>query len=121
MTEPTLQRDYGQPGTTRPVNDRMLVLVAYLLHLFGPLTAFVLNIAALVINYLRRDEALPDLAAHHRWMIRTFWWGLLWFMVCAILHLVLIGYFLSFILLFWWIYRHLRGLFVLYEHRSLPA
>ena len=34
---------------------------------------------ALIINYLRRaDEREPLFLAHHRYMIATFWWTLLW-------------------------------------------
>ena len=37
------------------------------------------SIIAVIINYVKRDEARGTyLESHFRWQIRTFWFGLLW-------------------------------------------
>ncbi len=36
-------------------------------------------IAAVIINYVKKDDVLNTwLASHFRWQIRTFWFGLFW-------------------------------------------
>src|SRR5690349_8828508 len=102
-------------------NERQIALVAYLLHLIGPFSAYLLNVAAVVINYLKRDTASETWATHHRWMIRTFWWGLVWFSLAILTFLVGVGVIIWFVLAVWWIYRHVRGLLALAENRALPV
>src|SRR5690554_5863581 len=71
-------------------SDRTLAVFAYILHLVGAVTG-VGSIIALILNYVRRDRfGIWD--THHRWMIRSFWWGLLWTIIGACLIFVLVGY-----------------------------
>lgn len=100
--------------------QRMLALVAYVLHLFGAIAA-VPSLIGLVINYLKRNQGDPDLGTHHRWMIRSFWWGVLWFVIGAILTLVLIGWAIMLVAWLWYIYRHVRGLLGLVDGRPMPV
>ena len=60
--------------------DRTMALVAYILHLIGSVTG-VLSIGALILNYFRRNDYADALASHHRFMIRTFWWTVLWLVI----------------------------------------
>ena len=62
--------------------------IAYLLHAIGYVLfmmwpAFV----GVIINYVKRGAARGGFAdSHHTWMIRTFWFGLLWYVLsCAVL------------------------------------
>jgi uncharacterized membrane protein len=84
-------------------------------------TAFVAtfpSIIAVIMNYVRRDEARGTyLESHFGWQLRTFWWAVTWlvgiFVLSAPLMLVLVG-FLTFgvgaaILGVWIIYRVARG------------
>jgi uncharacterized membrane protein len=113
----------ARPSPAQPagLNEKNLALIAYLLHLLGPLTVYLLNIAAVVINYVKRDEASPTWATHHRWMIHTFWWGLFWWVLAIVLAFVLIGFVIYFVVAVWWIYRHVRGLLALAENKPLPG
>ncbi len=108
------------PPPDAGVSEKNLVLIAYLLHLLGPLTVYLLNIAAVVINYVKRDEVSPTWATHHAWMIRTFWWGLPWFLLAYLTFIIGVGFLIWWILAIWWIYRHVRGLLALSENKSLP-
>jgi uncharacterized membrane protein len=120
MSEPSLQHDFGQSSGPPAIDERQLVFGAYVLHVIGPFTAFLLTIVAVVINYLKRDETSPLVASHHRWMIRTFWWGVLWYAISLVLCLVVIGFVLVAVVTIWWIYRHVRGLLALAEQKPMP-
>lgn len=101
-------------------NEKNLVLIAYILHLLGPLTIYLLNVAAVVINYAKRGESSPMWATHHAWMIRTFWWGLPWFLLAYLTFIIGLGFIIWWILAVWWIYRHVRGLLALSDNKPLP-
>ena len=88
----------------------------YALSLFGLVLP---SIAAIVINYLKRDMSTPLYRAHHQWMIRTFWWGLLWSIIGGVLSLAIIGWAVLFVVWVWWIYRLIRGFLALME--NLPV
>jgi uncharacterized membrane protein len=102
------------------LSDRNLAFLSYGLHLLGAFNGLS-SIVALVINYIKRDEVSPELASHHRWMIRTFWWGLFWCVISLVLALVLVGFLVYFVVVVWWIYRHVRGLLALSENKPLPV
>lgn len=108
------------PGPGKGVEEKHIVLLAYILHLLGAFT-LLSSIAALVINYIKRDEAGDLLNTHHRWMIRTFWWAVVWCVLATILALVLVGFLIYFVVVVWWIYRHVRGLLALSENKPLPV
>ena len=83
--------------------------VAYAL-LAGSLLTGVSGIAGVVIAYLKRDEAAGTLLeSHFRWIIRTFWWSLLWGVIGAISMLVLVGFVILFAAAVWFIYRDAKG------------
>jgi uncharacterized membrane protein len=72
------------------------------------------SIVAVVINYLKREEARGTyVESHFRWQIRTFWFALLWFALGALLFATFIGIPLALGLWlvagFWAIYRIARG------------
>ncbi len=103
--------------------QRMMALISYILHLVGSITALP-SLIALVINYLKRSRQLP-LNSHHRWMIRTFWWTILWMILGWILMITVILIPVAWIIFgvawLWWIYRHVRGLIVLLDGRDMPS
>lgn len=100
--------------------ERVTVLVCYGLHLAGSL-AVLPAIVALIVNYLRRDQAGEVLASHHRWMIRTFWWNLAWVLLGLITAAIYIGVAILLAVWVWWWYRHIRGLLALLDDRPLPG
>lgn len=100
--------------------DRTLVLAAYVLHLVGAIAGLP-SLIGLVINYLQRADCAEPLASHHRWMIRSFWWALLWVVVGAVLTLLIVGWGILGLAWLWYLYRHIRGLIALINGASLPA
>jgi uncharacterized membrane protein len=82
-TPRTVRLDLPLTATPLPAVPESSALAAawgaYGLHALGLVLPFVLwpSFIALLLNYLRRGRAGEGfLASHHRWMIRTFWWGL---------------------------------------------
>ena len=74
------------PGTK--LDLRTLTYVAYGLYALGFLSSGFLGIATLasvVLMYLKRaDVAGTFYAAHFDWLLRTFWWALLWMAISAL-------------------------------------
>jgi uncharacterized membrane protein len=82
------------------------------------------SIIAVVINYLKRDEAKGTfLESHFRWQIRTFWFSLLWCVIAAFLFITIVGIPLALIVLFaagiWAIYRIARGWLALRDRKPM--
>jgi uncharacterized membrane protein len=115
--------------------------VIYLLHAFSLLTgilgaatvigAFLIgwpSIVAVILNYVKRDEARGTwLESHFRWQIRTFWFGLLWVSICLLFVALTFGLGilvawlpLTFITI-WFIYRIVRGWVALQSRRPMYA
>jgi uncharacterized membrane protein len=115
--------------------------VIYLLHAFSLLTgilgaatvigAFLIgwpSIIAVILNYVKRDEARGTwVESHFRWQIRTFWFGLLWVMICVFFVIMTLGLgiFIAWIPLgfitIWFIYRIARGWIALNARRPMYA
>ncbi len=99
---------------------RTLMHVLYAMHTVSWLTFGVLAVIALLVNYIRRgDETEPFYAAHHRYMIRTFWWTVLWGLLTSPLYLLFIlpGALAHGIVGLWYLYRCLRGWLRLVDRR----
>src|SRR5262249_32257270 len=90
----------GAPrATAEPRPSRInLVHVIYALHAASLITGIIgtativgafltgwPSIIAVILNYVKRSEAAGTwLESHFRWQIRTFWFGLLWVMLCLL-------------------------------------
>ena len=98
---------------------KQITLVVYVLQALS--FAFgVTAIVGLVINYIKRDEAVGTIyESHFDWQIRTFWWGLLWSVVGVILAFVLIGFAVLFVVWIWAVYRVVKGFLKLND--NLPV
>ena len=99
--------------------DRTLVLVSYVLHLIGSV-AGVTSIIGLIVNYVKRDRYDEFFDSHHAWMIRSFWWAILWVVIGCITIFILIGWAILFFVWVWYIYRHVRGLINFLNGEPMP-
>lgn len=100
--------------------ERTVVLVCYVLHLFGAIAALP-SVIGLVLNYLKRAEAGELLGTHHDWMIRSFWWAVLWLLVGYATLLFLIGWAILGLSWLWYVYRHVRGLINFLNGEPMPG
>jgi uncharacterized membrane protein len=77
-------------------------------------------IAAVIVGYVKKDDAAGTwLESHFRWQIGTFWWGLLWGVIGAILAFVLVGFVVLFADAVWIVYRIVKGWLRLAERREV--
>jgi len=82
------------------------------------------SIIAVIMNYARRSATRGTyLESHFRWQIRTFWYALLWSVVCGLVMLTIIGIPLAVLGLaalgIWIAYRVIRGWLSLRDHRPM--
>lgn len=77
----TMTTTQGEAGTEASGKDA--AWIAYVLHAIGYLTAMMWPaLIGVIVNYLRRGDARGGyVSSHHAWMIRTFWYGLLWYLL----------------------------------------
>jgi len=86
----------------------------------------ILGIVAVIVCYVKRDSAAGTwVASHFTWLIRTFWWSLLWAMLGWFLFITLIG--IPFAVAIWiatsiWvIYRVVRGYMLYKDSKPIPG
>jgi len=99
------------------------------LPLIAPLTGL-LGIIGVIVCYVKRADAAGTwVASHFTWLIRTFWWSLLWavigWAVMLTLGLILIGIPIAIAVWFvaglWVIYRVVRGYLLYKDSKPIPA
>ena len=82
------------------------------------------------LAHVKRSEANGTwLASHYRWLIRTFWFSVLWGLVGAvifvILLIILIGPIIAWIIWFvtaiWVLYRRIRGYVLFKDSQPVPG
>lgn len=132
----TLTTQSPQP----PVNAALLVYALFAIAalagvashgfpLFAPLLGLI-GIVAVIIAYVKRGDAAGTwVASHFHWLIRTFWWSLLWAMlgglVLVTLGLILIGIPIAYAIwaadTIWVIYRVVRGYLLFHESKPVPG
>jgi len=95
-----------------------VALIVYVLYFIGYFTGITAIIGA-VMAHIQVDTAEPMLKTHYQFQIRTFWIGLLYLVVGFVLLFVLVG----FLVLFWWfiwsLFRNIKGVLALNEHRPI--
>jgi len=89
------------------------------------------SVAALIINYVKRDDARGTwLESHVSWQIRTFWWVLAWAVLIVLVSAPLVlllglglvtGWVGLAALGLWTIYRIARGWMRLNAHQPMPS
>lgn len=91
-----------EPGPTN-------AMVIYILYLAG-LVVGISGLVGIVLAYVNRGKAGGYVETHYTWLIRTFWIGLLYALVSAVLMLLAIGFLLMFAVAVWFIVRCIIGL-----------
>lgn len=100
-------------------SKKTLTTVIYALYaasFFVAITAVV----GIILNYLKQDEVRGTfLESHFRWQIRTFWYGLLWGVIGALLLFVLVGWVVLVANAVWLIYRIVKGWLNLNDNKPM--
>jgi len=104
----------------------LLIGITSAATIIGAFVFGVPSIIAIVINYLKREEARGTyLESHFRWQIRTFWFAVLWCLIGTMLIVTFIGIPFALAIFFatgiWVIYRIARGWRALRDRRPMYA
>ena len=125
-----------QPPTTSTLVAYLLFGLAAVTQVAGsglvvpaPLLT-IIGIIGVVIAYLQRADARGSwVESHLTWLIRTFWWSLLWsvvgWSVMLTLGLLLIGIPIALAIWFvagiWMIYRVIKGYLIFKDSKPIPG
>jgi uncharacterized membrane protein len=127
--------NFAEPAPTLVTVTHLVYALHSLSLLIGVTTAATIvgafvfgvpSLIAVVINYVKRQEARGTfLESHFRWQIRTFWFALLWCVLGGMLFISFIGIPLAMVILLaagvWAIYRIVRGWLALRERKPMYA
>ncbi|WP_116138003.1 DUF4870 family protein [Trinickia diaoshuihuensis] len=109
---------YRSPEAGRDLRTLTHILYAlFALHWFtGGLSILV----AIILAYLKRDDAAgTPYEAHMTWLIRSFWIALAGYVIGGALVFVVIGFVVLAAVTIWMIYRIVKGWLYLYENKPL--
>lgn len=113
------------PGDRRPTDLQSLkniATVVYALQVASFIPPFITYFIAVILNYIKREDARATwLESHFRWQIRTFWFGLPWFVLGFFTYIFIIGWFILFAASLWLIYRILKGWLNLNDGKPMYA
>ncbi len=105
----------------KSVSDKSLTTIIYALYALSVVIG-VSCLVAIIINYVKRDDVKGTwLESHFRWQIRTFWFSLLWGLIGFALTFVVVGIFVLFADLLWYIYRIVKGWIRLNDGKPMYA
>ncbi|MBF5009292.1 DUF4870 family protein [Burkholderia pseudomultivorans] len=125
------------PGDTdagRLSGLRTLTHVLYALYALHWFSGGITSVIAVIVNYVKRDDAAgTPYAAHFEWQIRTFWRTLIAYAIGVALILTVIGIVVSptillpvvlggmvmFVTSLWTLYRIIKGWLYLYDNKAL--
>lgn len=94
--------------------------VLYGLYAVSWFTAGLSSVVALIIDYVRRNDARGTIyATHATWRIRTFWFSLLWTVLSAPFIPIHIGFWMLGIVNIWMLYRIARGWLRLFDKKPV--
>jgi uncharacterized membrane protein len=120
MEDPGGRSPVSYGGTTDADRIRTLTHVLYGLYAVHWFTGGISGLVAIIIDYLKRpDAAGTPYAAHFEWQIRTFWLGLLGYVIGGVLVFVVIGFFILAAVSIWMLYRIVKGWLYLYDNKPL--
>ena len=91
-----------EPGKTN-------IQVIYVLYLASMIVG-ITSIIGVIIAYMNRGKAGGWIESHYTWAIRTFWMGILYSLIAAVLMIVGIGFLLIIAVAIWAIIRIVKGL-----------
>jgi uncharacterized membrane protein len=101
-------------------NNRNFVLVTYVLFAIGVFTGGIFTLVGVIMAYVKRaDCAGTYLETHTQWLISTFWWGMLWYVLSGLTVFIGIGFVGFFITSLWYLYRIIKGIVRFADSRAV--
>ncbi|TMH64745.1 MAG: hypothetical protein E6H55_03745 [Betaproteobacteria bacterium] len=107
----------------------VVALLAHGLVLVAPLGDIIGIVAIILAHVKRADAAGTWLASHYRWLIRTFWFSVLWWVIGGIIFwillIILIGPIIAIAIwlatTIWVLYRLIRGYVLFKDSQPVPG
>jgi len=86
----------------------------------------IVGIAGLIVAYVKRADAQGTwVASHFSWLIRTFWYSLLWGAIGAVFAVTIVGLIVAIpiwaVASIWVIYRVIRGYLLFKDSKPIPG
>ncbi len=106
------------PASPASDDERTLALICYILQAVSVVTAGLIAVVAVIIAYVRKDQAPEWLQNHYTYQIRTFWYGLAGWIVGILTMVFLIGFLILLATAIWFLVRSIVGLIRLSEGRT---
>ena len=94
---------------TSEATSTTIAKVIYILLIISTIIG-VTGLIAVIMAYVNNDNSEHWLQTHYRFQIRTFWIGILYAFIGALLSQVIIGYLILLFTFFWLIIRCAKGL-----------
>jgi uncharacterized membrane protein len=92
-----------------PISTKKVACGIYIAYLGGIILPM-LPLIGIICAYIFEKDAKGSLSSHFQYLIRSFWIGMLYFLISSALIVVLIGIVLVPVAAIWWIVRMIIGL-----------
>jgi len=102
--------------TTVSTTTPKLIYILFMANVIIPF----LGLIGVIMAYVNKADAPEWLQTHYQFQIRTFWIGLLYLFVGALLSLILIGYLVILFTVVWIIVRSVKGMKFLDAQQAHP-
>jgi uncharacterized membrane protein len=112
----------------KTMDEKNTARLLYIIH--GCCIVFtlgVLSIVPAIFNYVKRPDTQGTIVySHHSWMIRSFWWYVVWIALGWVIMIFSLGllFFISYAIWglawLWKIYRVVRGFADLNSNKAMP-
>ena len=110
----------------------LAAVIALAAHGFPPIAPLggIAGIVAIIMAHVKRGDAAGTwLASHYRWLIRTFWFSVLWGViggaVFLVLFIILVGIVIAYAIwiatTIWVLYRLIRGYLLFKDSQPVPG
>ncbi len=109
-------------NTDTPIaEDPVTTKAAYIIYILNMIICVpALPLLGVIFAYIFENDAKSILKSHYRYLIRSFWIGLLYFTISGALIFLIIGFFLIPICIIWWFIRLVKGLKSLMRNEPIP-
>ncbi len=106
----------SQPEHSINTTTPSIIYALYLANILIPFTALI----GVIMAYVNKQDDHSFIQSHYQFQIRTFWIGLLYAFIGALLTLILIGWLLLLFYVVWLIIRCVKGFKYLSEQQPIP-
>ena len=108
----------AKQGAAPIVDDRGLAFAVYILYFVGYLTG-ITSLIGVTVAYLQQYSAGPELRSHYIFQVRTFWIGVIFLVVGALLFVSGIGVLILLAGFFWSLMRNAKGILALNRNEPI--